>query len=199
VSDLSVLVHKTDPATISAVIAVSGVLFSVLVSALISRRTNYLNAVTVERSKWIDKLRNNISECVGALGYLHFQTVLDSDFCISPERNELVKKTEVMIAVIKLQLNPNAQIDRNIIALLGALPFLAEKSDDDKYRDAEQLLIRHSQFLLKEEWEKVKYEARGPTKHLWTWPKSIRRSCQYRKFSRGEGSIAQFATAIEGA
>jgi hypothetical protein len=145
VSDLSILVHKSDSATISAVIAVSGVIVSALVSALISRRTNYLNAVTVERSKWIEKLRNNISDCVGTLGYLYYQTSLDYEFDIDPERNELVEKTEVIIAVIKLQLNPNAQIDRNIIALLGVLPFLAEKPDE-KYRAAEQLLIRHPNF-----------------------------------------------------
>jgi hypothetical protein len=188
---LSEFVHKTDSTVLSAIIAVFGVAISVSVSALISRRTNYLNAVTVERSKWIDKLRNNISECVGSLGYLHFQTSLNPEFCIDSERNELVKKTEVIIAVIQLQLNPNAQIDRNIIALLGALPFLAEKPNE-KYRDAERLLIRHSQFLLKEEWEKVKYESRGPTKYLWAWPKRIWRSCKYRRFSNDEGSIAAF-------
>jgi hypothetical protein len=97
VSDLTELVHKADSATISAVIAVSGVILSAFVSALISRRTNYFNAVTVERSKWIDKLRNNISDCVGSLGYLYLQTTLNPEFDIDPERNELVKKRGLLL------------------------------------------------------------------------------------------------------
>jgi hypothetical protein len=61
-SILSEFLHKTDPVILSAMIALGGVIVSAFVSALISRRTNYLNVVTAERSKWIEKLRGNLAK-----------------------------------------------------------------------------------------------------------------------------------------
>lgn len=193
-SDLTQFFHKADPTTVSAVIAVSGVILSALVSSLISGRANYLNAVTVERSKWIERLRNNISDCIGLLGYLNLRMSIDPEFDIDSEHNDLVKKIETIVATIKLQLNPNAPIDSNIVALLGALPTLAI-APDESYRDAERLLIRHSQFLLKEEWEKVKYEALGPARYLGAWYMRRQRARLYEQFCSGEGSIAPFVGA----
>jgi hypothetical protein len=52
---------NVDVTIIAAIIALGGVVVSSFISKLISGRTLYINAVTVERSKWIDKLRDNIA------------------------------------------------------------------------------------------------------------------------------------------
>jgi hypothetical protein len=50
------------PIVIAAIIAFFGAMISTIIALSIARRNTYLKAVTAERSKWIDKLRNNISE-----------------------------------------------------------------------------------------------------------------------------------------
>ncbi len=71
--------------------------------------------------------------------------------------------------LIKLQLNPFGEIDRNIVNLLDRLasraaPLLTDNSDPETLFTADKLLIEHSRWLLKAEREKVKSEAR------WTMP-----------------------------
>ena len=98
---LSQLVENANITTLTVgLIALAGVILSAFISAFVSRRSTYINSVTVERSKWTDKLRNNISECVGSLGYLHYKTMLEDDFAISEDHDELIKKNEIMLNVI---------------------------------------------------------------------------------------------------
>lgn len=191
---LNRLIANTNITTlIVGLITLSGVILSAFISAFVSRRSLYINSVTVERSKWIEKLRNNIAECLGLLGYLHFKMgVSQGEFVASTEYDELIQKVETLLNVITLQLNPDGKIDRNILVLLRAITRLAENPQSN-YRGAESLLIRHSQWLLKEEWEKVKYESRGLIRRLVGWPKRRWRACRYTCFSRGAGSVAPFS------
>src|SRR3990172_6349073 len=103
---------KLDP-IIVAFIALAGVILSALISKLISGRTLYVNAVTVERSKWIDKLRENIATCSGYLRTLSYQTeVADIRATVAPislaEQDALVKEINKLISLLSLQLNPLA-------------------------------------------------------------------------------------------
>jgi hypothetical protein len=178
---------------IVGLITLSGVILSAFISAFVSRRSLYINSVTVERSKWIEKLRNNIAECLGLLGYLHLKMgVSQGEFSASDEYSELIQKVETLLNVITLQLNPDGKIDRNILTLLRIITQLADNWESN-YRDAESLLIRHSQWLLKEEWEKVKYESRGLFRRLLGWPRRRWRACRYKHFSDGAGSVARFS------
>ena len=94
-----------------------------------------------------------------------------------------------LIALITLQLNPNDEsgIDQRLIELFPELVKSSEK-DDDSYRVFEQRFVRHAQFLLKEEWEKVKTEAKGT---VWAWLtgsgcRRRKRLSDYREFSSAE-------------
>lgn len=173
---------------IAAIIALVGVLFSALVSALVARRGTYITTVTAERSKWIDSLRRNISEALGTASYLHGLIIEEGVEAVEEEDNELLRKTAVLLATIRLQLNPLGEIDANIILLLRAMPAWVRR-DDDTYDNFETLLIRHSQWLLKEEWEKVKYESRGISRLLTEPFKSCRRLRSYRRFCQNEGAL----------
>jgi hypothetical protein len=58
---------------------------------------------------------------------------------------------------------------------------------------AHWLLIGHSQWLLKEEWETVKFEAAGWCRRFILIVKRWRRAWAYRVFCRDDGSLAILA------
>lgn len=98
-----------------------------------------------------------------------------------------------LIALITLQLNPNDKsgIDQNLIKLLPELVKSSEK-DDNSYRVFEERFVRHAQFLLKEEWEKVKSEAKGTTLAWLTGSgcKRWKRAKAYQEFCSAEKQSA---------
>jgi len=87
-----------------------------------------------------------------------------------------------LISVIKLQLNPREPVAQTIISLLERIPALAENSKaGSKLWSADNLLIVHCQWLLKDEWDKVKFEAkmfgtRRARKH------QMERDAEYQQF-----------------
>lgn len=133
-----------------------GVFVSVMVSYSISKRSVYISSVTAERSKWIDKLRGNISDLLGVLSTINMAMPdIGSD-----EAKKNRSEADRIISLISMQLNPmdESGIDKNLMHHLRLITKSAEKSPDI-FRLEERKFIRHCQFLLKEEWEKVKYEA----------------------------------------
>jgi hypothetical protein len=52
-------------------------------------------------------------------------------------------------------------------------------------------LIKHFQWLLKAEWEKVKSETKGTILRVWAVINAHRHLCRYRAFCEGEGSLAK--------
>lgn len=170
---------KDNPAVSAAIIALCGVIISAFVAFTSSRRSVYISSVTVERSKWIEKLRSNIAELLELCAAISHK----KDITYDEKRN----KVDRLISLITLQLNPadKGGIDKNLITHLQYLLKACERSAED-YRAEEKRFIRHSQFMLKEEWEKVKAEARGSLSSLWHkfLFRKFRRKCAYNKFLR---------------
>lgn len=164
---------KANPTIIVAFIALSGVLISAFVAFITGRRSVYISSVTAERSKWIDKLRGNIADLVGVCAEI--QTHAPENDEARNNRSVEEKKADKerryradkLVALITLQLNPNEEsgIDGNLIVHMKKLCQAAEKANG-QYRTEERRFVRHCQYLLKEEWEKVKSEARGTMKSL---------------------------------
>jgi hypothetical protein len=145
---------NVDVTIIAAIIALGGVVVSSFISKLISGRTLYINAVTVERSKWIDKLRDNIAKCSGDLRTLSYKVeAAYARIAVAPvnlqEQDDLVEKINRLISLVSLQLNPFGEIDKNILTILAKMPALAGSPNGQKLRIADELLIKHSQWLLK--------------------------------------------------
>jgi hypothetical protein len=90
--------------------------------------------------------------------------------------------------LIYLQLNPFGLIETNVAKILKKMPSLAEKKDGKELREADDLLIAHSRWLLKAEWEKVKYEASGLLRPF-LWVKGKWYLHRYKNFSAGEGCL----------
>lgn len=122
--------------------------------------------------------------------YVFHKMTIDEKYSLSPEHNELIRKMETLVALIKLQLNPHGEIDKNIIRILNRVPYYASVPNAQFLDDSEWLLL-HCQWLLKEEWEKVKYESMGVIgRYCWALPKRIMRSRAYSRFAATERKIS---------
>jgi hypothetical protein len=188
---LSQLFHSADPAHITAevslvvaAIALLGTVLSALVLFLNARSSLYVSAVTVERSKWINALRENIASVSGKLRTLSYRVDgqgQESLYVAVSEINDLM-------SLIRLQLNPSGEIEKHITEILEKMPALAEKPNGEELRKEDASLLAHCQWLLKAEWERVKYEARGPFGRLWQRMsfKQRRYMRRYRNFCKTE-------------
>jgi len=76
-----------------------------------------------------------------------------------------------------------------MIGLIGLFPTRAEMGNDT-YRELERAFVRHAQFLLKEEWEKVKSEAMGWLCRIVSWYKKCVRAHEYKEFCKRPESLA---------
>jgi hypothetical protein len=178
-----------DEAVLLAGIALSGVILTAAISLLIARRSTYFSTVTVERSKWIDKLRTNISQLIAQVHALDVELYKDDHFHGSKEYDIATKDIVATMAFIRLQLNPNGAIDANILSLLAAIQ---NHVGEQEYKNLEGVFVRHVQWLLKEEWEKVKYEARGVLGRLFAKYGAWRRKQAYARFCADEGSVSRW-------
>lgn len=121
----------------------------------LSRRTAFINTVTNERVKWIDKLRNNVSTFCG-LTYTWRASGLEGQ----PGEADVLKQIDKLRHLIRLQLNPDGDHDKEIERLIGRIPELTDESKTDELKRALNDLVEVSQKLLKDEWEKVKEESK---------------------------------------
>lgn len=121
----------------------------------ISRKTTFINTVTAERVKWIEQLRQDISSFSG----------LTHTWCFSelegkPDENEILKEVDRLRHVIRLRLNPEGEHDQKIEVLIQKIPKLTHISNREELQQALEDLTVTTQKLLKDEWEKVKKEAK---------------------------------------
>lgn len=182
-----------------AVIALAGVLLAALASFLSARKSVYVGSITVERSKWIEKLRSNLAAYSAEL----LRCSIQSSFDTKPSDRSFFKKAapsndkefldrfhriEELAANIRLQLNPHGRIDGAIIFLLEhcGVYFVRRPKDINRFNT---LLVKHSQWLLKSEWDRVKWEAGGVLYRLWNWRKASRLRRDYNRFLAGDGDI----------
>jgi hypothetical protein len=125
-----------------------------------TKKTAFINTVTSERVKWLDKLRHNISSFAGLT---HTWT---RELHETPESEKaLLQEIDKLRYLIRLQLNPKIKdgvpnVDSRIEALIAKIPELTDKSLRSELEGALDKLVIESQELLKAEWEKVKDESK---------------------------------------
>ena len=176
-----------------AVVPLSGVLGGAFAAWLVAGRNVYINSITAERSKWLEKLRTSISTFQAAISTYNFRHHLPADArrpetANQPNFFEGLERATLLASNIQLQLNPDGPIDQNIIALVRALS-LGRHGAHERLTKVEDLLTLHSQWLLKAEWEKVKWEAGGLLYRLSHWFDEDNRRIAYRNFAVSVGSI----------
>ncbi len=166
-----------------ALIALVAALVGALVSFLISRRSIYINSVTVERSKWIGELRANIAGLSSQALNINHRLIDSHAYDRSNEFNSSAQEIYRLSALIKLQLNPFNEIDANLLSILDEFTDSFNNPTDFMWASHDYLLIAHAQWLLKAEWEKVKSEAAGLPLKPWLWLKAKLYMRRHRKFA----------------
>ena len=120
-----------------------------------SRRTAFINTVTVERVKWIEKLRKNISNFCGLTYNWSVSKLEDTE-----RGNKNVEEIDKLRHLIRLQLNPDGELDKKIEEIIERIPDLTDETEKVQLKAELNNLVTTTQELLKVEWEKVKAESK---------------------------------------
>ena len=139
-----------------AVIALTGVIISAFISFSITKKTNYLNVITSERSKWLNAVREDISSFISIIGEMHYIVRGYSNEKLS---GKMLSEADKYIVLIKLKLNPDGQEEKKILENLHEFLMAGQKNDSAGFGAARAELIINCQHLFKKEWEKIKSEA----------------------------------------
>jgi hypothetical protein len=144
-------------------ITIIGIAISVILSAcsLIvswsnSKKTLFINSVTASRIKWMDTVRNDISEISGLILHIGI-TEMDNK-----QEREIFEKIDRLRFRIKLLLNRSDFYDREIMKIIDNIIIMVDDEiidEDELIRQIDWLIIQ-TQDLLKLEWEGVKEETK---------------------------------------
>ncbi|TIN90670.1 MAG: hypothetical protein E5Y06_31600 [Mesorhizobium sp.] len=127
-------------------------------TASVASRSVYINSVTAERSKWIDALRSSVASYTGAAERL-ISRRKDPKYEDSSEWATDVQSLRTNLSNLKMRLNPREEIARNLIA---AARKVDQAARIHRWADVDlacEIMVRHSQWVLKIEWNRVKMEA----------------------------------------
>ena len=124
-----------------------------------SKKTSFINTVTAERVKWLQNVRENISNFCSLT--LNWSEETDTDKKLSQELDKL-------IYLIQLQLNPDGETDKEIVSLINETKkqLYPRQNIANQIKARKELnrilekLVEVSQRMLKEEWDKVKDESK---------------------------------------
>lgn len=120
-----------------------------------SRKTIFINSITSSRIKYIQDIRNSISEYCGL--FYRYKILYDQSPELSAEKLEVLKSIDKLKYQIMLYLNPEDKIwDQKIINLIEKL---RSKINSDTENEIKQLIMI-TQYLLKLEWEGAKLESK---------------------------------------
>jgi len=140
---------------LSVLVTLSLGIYNAVNARLLFNKTKYIDTITAERIKWLEKLRADISRFSGLTSFW-IKTLRNNN---NQDSHEVLKEIDVLRVMIKLRLNPNGNYDKEIIGLLDIIPTLTDRSDITEINIALDKLTIASQKLLKEEWNRVKKES----------------------------------------
>lgn len=151
------------PEVIAAIIAVCGVLVSVAVSFVVSfwgKKYNYhhlfAETVSQSRNRWLNEMREYVSDMLANKRREVYGNCNDNN-CV-----EVCNKYDSCKFQVIMRLNKSESDHRQLRALIEALDgFTATKGSLKEYELTEQAILEISTRIFKDEWEKVKIEAKG--------------------------------------
>jgi cell shape-determining protein MreC len=121
-----------------------------------NRRTTFVNTVTTSRLKWINSVRDAVSE------FIAVSTRLSDQSAQSEKIEELFLQRETLLHRIVLHLNPTDAEDQRIKALILHTRELSEQGDAKKELPATLTELRDATGnYLKKEWNRAKDESVG--------------------------------------
>ena len=195
-----------DPARVGVVAAwftggaaIISVIISAVVSTIVSRRSTYINAVTTERSKWIEMLRGTIAKMsASADRVVTLRTAGTVDYAKSVDWATDTQELHRLLSDLMLRLNPTEAEALNLLKAARKLNTAARLHSPQAVILADEIMLRHAQWVLKGEWERVKEEAAGPLKAPRYWIRGWRRRKAYKQFLLTDGSLERLDAIGEG-
>ncbi len=128
---------------------------SLLHSLWSDQRSSFVNTVTSSRLKWIDSLRDNMSEFLAVSTRLLKVTGQAADVDVAA----LLLRRDTLINQIVLHLNPNDSEDQSIGVLVDHVRELTDAMDVRGCTADLVKLRRATADYLKKEWNRVKVES----------------------------------------
>jgi hypothetical protein len=128
--------------------------WNLIINYRATRKTSFINTVTSQRIKWLEQIRQDIAALAGLTHTWFYSGLAGTD-----KEHDVLKEIDRLRHVIQLRLNPDGTLDRKIQAIIREIPNLTDATKQRELDQALQELIKLSQEMLKEEWEKVKLEA----------------------------------------
>lgn len=154
-----------DSALIGLIGGLIGSLITLIIGLLTTRFSyNNLFADTVSKSRnnWINTWRDELSNFLAIADMLRHEDTTKKA-CNEHEYIELLKEYHIAKNKIIMRLNLNEKRHQEVYLLINKIAY--EKSlENDDYKVAKEALMAVSRDLLKEEWERVKLEAKGKRK-----------------------------------
>ncbi len=120
-----------------------------------NKRTTFINTVTSERVKWIQNTREAISTLCGRTHYW----LMTQDEISKDESNNVRKEVDKLRSLVKLQLNPKSEKDIELMNLIDDMSKYTDKYYEKEMKDLLGKIVNKSQYLLKDEWDKVRDES----------------------------------------
>lgn len=121
-----------------------------------NRRTSYVNTVTTSRLKWIDSLRDKVSEFIAVTTRLLNPRPPPGDSAAA----ELLLQRDTLLHQIVLHLNPHDSEDQRIRRLVDEVRDLTDQGTPMKQVSERLDQLRDAAAdYLKKEWNRVKVES----------------------------------------
>lgn len=124
-----------------------------VVSLLNTRKTNYINAVTAMRMKWLTDMKSFISEFCGLIHHYN------STRLPKAEKRELIRTIDKLRFLIKLNLDAKDDFDIRFEEKIDAALKLTDTKHFYKLKAALDDIKSDAQKIVKNEWEGIKAEA----------------------------------------
>ena len=121
-----------------------------------NKRTIFVNTVTTSRLKWIDSLREEVSEFIATTAL-----IIDPTFTLEAKiLGEMLLKRDMLLHQIVLHLNPGDPEDKRMRSLVDHIRDLSEhRKDSHEPRNGLAELRDATGIYLKKEWNRVKKES----------------------------------------
>lgn len=153
----------------SAIIGLIGGLIGSLITlviGLLTTRFSYNNlfadTVSKSRNNWINTWRDELSKFLAIADMLRYENTTKKA-CNEHEYIELLKEYHIAKNKIIMRLNLNEKRHQEVYLLINKIAYEEPLCNDD-YKVAKEALMAVSRDLLKDEWERVKLEAKGKRK-----------------------------------
>lgn len=148
----------------SGVLSLIAILISLYVQYHTRKKTTFINVITSERIRWMEQLRQNVSDLSGQINkYSYQRSIVDEEGNYigiqMPEYLIFRKEFYKYIMLIRLLLNPNDPVHSPILEHLVLIKRHFNCGESEKLSTDACDLVEMTQTLLKETWEIVKQEA----------------------------------------